>query len=157
MPITKMSPARRGFSRLRCTGILRVIWAVTLGAGLLILAQVFLRDHHTVFGSEETFIVIHAIITTIITFAIVQAVLRNPKWHNSWKILIIGSVGVAGALMILLFILGGMLLESTPQLALASIRTGFVCFGIWLLGTFLFLVIRIKVAQDAFRMRVNRS
>jgi hypothetical protein len=156
MSAKQVSHARPIFSRLRETGMLRVIWAMSLGAGLLIFYQLVLRDRETVFGSGAIFTIIHVVIASVITIAIVREVLHNPKWRSSWRILIVVSVGIAGTLMPLLLILG-IFLESAPQIALLSVRTGFACGGIWLLGIFSFLIIRVKIAQDAYRARLNHS
>jgi hypothetical protein len=156
MSAKQMSPTHPIFSWLRNTGMLRVIRAVTLGAALLIFYQLVLTNRETAFGSSAIFILIHVVILAVITIAIVRKVLYDPKWRNSWRILIIVSVGAAGTLMPLLLILG-LFLESAPQIALVSARAGFVCGAIWLLGVFTFLIVRITIAQDAYRARLNES
>jgi hypothetical protein len=135
--------------------MLRVIWAVSVGASLLIFAQLFLIGRREVFGSESIYLLINSIVIACITIAIVREVIRNSKWRNSWRVSIIGAVGVAGTLMLLLLNFGAISVLSAPQLALAITLTGGACGLIWLLGIFLFLIIRIKIAQEAFKARLN--
>jgi hypothetical protein len=135
---------------LRKIGILRIISIVVGGFEILILSELFRIYGEPRFRSSDGYILFNCAIVVAITVVILRATIRSPEWRSSFRILIVGSIGILGAASSVLLSLS--LVEDSKLANVASL-TGAVCGGLWLFALFVFLIVRAKIVQERFTAR----